>query len=251
MNEAKSLTWGIILGGGLMYLMDPRQGGARRARIRDTSRRAVHEVESAAAVGLRDLEQRRRGLQARLGDATVRRAVDDDVLVERVRTRLGHVASHPHAIRVASKGGGCIELKGPILSREVDRVLSAVAHVRGVTDIDDDLEVHASADGVPLLQGGRPRRSGRARFVPATKLVVGAAAATLGLISLVNGHALGLVAGGAAVLGIARSMNGHGGRSRRLPRLPSSGRTAQVGGRNRASVAMSSSDAEMSYVAMP
>src|SRR5688572_6190803 len=125
MDYARGITHGLALGVGLMFLLDPRQGGARRAYVRDKSVRAAHEVERAAEVGTRDLAHRIEGAIARVF-ASGRNHVEPDVLVARVRARLGHVCSHPHAIEVASKGDGYVELKGPILADEVSRVLDAV-----------------------------------------------------------------------------------------------------------------------------
>lgn len=207
MRYARGITHGVALGAGLMFLLDPRQGGARRAYVRDKSIRASHELEEAARVGARDLSHRIEGAVARLLTRTEER-VSPDVLVARVRARLGHVCTHPHAIQVKSKGDGWIELKGPVLADEKGHVLTAIGHVRGVEEIDDDLEVHARAD-IPALQcEHRPsRRNALVRlWTPATRLVVGAGAAALAIGSLVLGHPLGVLLGGAGALRIARSI---------------------------------------------
>jgi hypothetical protein len=80
--------------------------------------------------------------------------VDDLVLAERVRATLGRVVSHPHAIQVVSSGGFVV-LRGPILEREAEPLLSAARHVRGVREVIDQLERHEQAGTVPSLQGGR------------------------------------------------------------------------------------------------
>jgi hypothetical protein len=204
-SEARLLTYGIALGAGLMFVLDPRQGGARRALVRDKSLRALHDVEDAAAVGSRDLAHRLEGVVARVRRPRRREDVTDDVLVSRVRSKLGHVCSHPHAIQVNPKGNGMIELKGPILSKEAARVVSAISRVRGVRTIDDDLERHDHPD-VPALQGGPVARPAATRFwSPALRLALGAGAATVGVASLIGGNPLGLVIGGASVLALARS----------------------------------------------
>jgi hypothetical protein len=206
MKEAQLLTYGIALGAGVMFLLDPRQGGARRALIRDKSLRALHEVEGAAGVGSRDMAHRVEGAVARVRGAVRRDEVDDDVLVARVRAKLGHVCSHPHAIQVSAKGGGCVELKGPMLANEADDVLAAISRVRGVRMIDDDLERHRHADDVPALQGEPVRRPAYVRFwTPAVRLVLGTFAAGMAFTSLLKGSPLGLLAGGGSVLALARS----------------------------------------------
>jgi hypothetical protein len=206
-SEARLLTYGIAVGAGLMFVLDPRQGGARRALIRDKSLRALHDVEGAAAVGSRDMAHRLEGAAARVrGLGGKRRDVPDDVLVARVRAKLGHVCSHPHAIAVNSKGHGCIELKGPVLAREAASVLSAISRVPGVRMLDDDLERHPHAADVPGLQGEPVRRPALARmWTPAVRLVLGLGAASVAAASLVKGNPLALVLGGGSVLALARS----------------------------------------------
>lgn len=207
-SEARLLTYGIALGAGLMYLLDPRQGGARRALIRDKSLSAIRDVEDAASVGTRDMAHRLEGARARVLGFAGRREqeVDDDVLVARVRAKLGHVCSHPHAIQVKSKGDGCIELKGPILANEARHTLFTISRVRGVRMLDDDLERYAHPGDVPALQGEPVKRPLFATlWTPATRLVLGLGATTLALASFIRGNPLGLVAGGGSVLALARS----------------------------------------------
>lgn len=78
-------------------------------------------------------------------------------LAERVRAELGRVVSHPRAIDVSMLHEGCVRLSGPILSSEADTLLAAIARVRGVATVEDDLERHDTPEGVPPLQGGHFR----------------------------------------------------------------------------------------------
>jgi hypothetical protein len=78
--------------------------------------------------------------------------VDDATLIERVRARLGRVCSHPRAITVDAAEGN-VTLRGPVLSSELDNLLATVAAVRGVRSVSNELDSHASAEGVPSLQG--------------------------------------------------------------------------------------------------
>lgn len=206
MSDARGFGYGLLAGVGLMFLFDPRQGGARRAIVRDKSRRAVREVEEALDIGTRDLAHRIEGaIVSVLSPPHV--DVPDDVLVARVRARLGHVCSHAHAIQVIAKGDGCIELKGPVIASERDRIVRAVSHVRGVRAIDDDLEVHATPGSHPSLQGAaHGTRGAMALWTPATRLALGLTSAGIALSSILRGSAGGVMLGGAAVLAIARSM---------------------------------------------
>jgi hypothetical protein len=226
MTNARDLTYGIALGAALMALFDPRGGAARRARVRQKAVRAAHEVEAAAGVGARDLEHRAEGIVARFASRLFGKheTVSDEVLVARVRAELGHVCAHPGAIKVIAKGDGCVELKGPILRSELDRVIRAIAHVPGVAAIDDDLEVHAHAADHPALQGPPNRTRTRRSFItrnPASRLFFGLGGAGICVASLVKGNPLALVAGAAMMLGTARSILRRGGDGRRAASSPS------------------------------
>jgi hypothetical protein len=60
--------------------------------------------------------------------------------------------SHPRAIGVDAHDGH-ITLRGPILSAELNAVLAAAASVRGVSSVDNELDPHQTAEGIPSLQG--------------------------------------------------------------------------------------------------
>jgi hypothetical protein len=68
-------------------------------------------------------------------------------------------------------------LRGPILAREVDRVVEAVEGVRGVRSVTNALEVYEAAGSVPSLQGeGRTADEGGG-WIGRTLLLGGLAAA--------------------------------------------------------------------------
>jgi uncharacterized membrane protein len=103
----------------------------------------------------RDLSNRASGLVAETRSRMTRGdEASDDVLIERVRSKMGRVASHTKAIGVTANSGR-VTLSGPILECEVNDLLRCVSSVRGVTEVDNDLQVHRLPDNVPELQGGR------------------------------------------------------------------------------------------------
>jgi len=155
-QEANMNTGIISFASGLaaMALLDPKQGRARRARLRDRAVRAGHALERSTGVVARDLRNRSRGLVAKFH---AHEPSSDVVLEERVRAKLGHVCSHPHAVVVTARDG-TVDLFGAILRAEKPRVLWAVAGIEGVRGVHDELDEHETAD-VPELQGGGPRRS--------------------------------------------------------------------------------------------
>ena len=159
LRNNRALLMGLGLGVGLMYFMDPERGRRRRALVRDKVAHTTRVSSKAlGAVGL-DLAHRAAGLIARARGVVRRRPVDDGVLVERVRAKLGRVVSHPHAIDV-NASNGYVRLRGAVLRSEASRLVRVVARVHGVREVIDALDVHLSAD-IPALQGGGTRTGSR------------------------------------------------------------------------------------------
>jgi hypothetical protein len=129
---------GLGLGVGLMYFLDPQRGRRRRALIRDKMAHAAHAGTGAFGAFRRDVSHRFAGVGARVRGALHGGPVDDSVLVERVRSRMGRVVSHPHAITVDA-ADGCVRLRGSILQSELPRLMQTIARVRGVHSIDNNL----------------------------------------------------------------------------------------------------------------
>ena len=170
---------GAALGAGAIYLLDPQSGTRRRALMRDKLVRARNVTRDAVDTTTRDAFNRSRGIvaasRARLG----REEVSDEVLVERVRAKLGRVCSHPHALDVLVAHGN-ITLRGPILANEAPGVLKATQSVRGVQAVMNQMDLHQTADNVPALQGEARIPGSRfdvrqSNWAPATRAVVTAA----------------------------------------------------------------------------
>jgi hypothetical protein len=143
------------IGAAAMYLLDPDRGRRRRAMLRDRVTSAVNTVEEAAGVTWRDSRNRLQGVAARLRSDPDE--ADQSVLIERVRSQLGRVASHPKAIHVLADDGS-ITLQGAILEHEREAVVSAARETAGVDEVVDRLHGFESAGDIPSLQGGRDRQ---------------------------------------------------------------------------------------------
>ena len=187
---------GMAAGCGLMYWMDPRRGSRRRAVVRDKLVHVSHQARIAADKTTRDFRHRAWGFLAELGAKLQAHACDDEVLVARVRSRLGRACSHPTAIEVAAFDGH-ITLRGPVLESEAALLLHQVRQVAGVRAVEDRLERHQSAGDIPGLQGGSGRRHGRqlnllrSRWAPSTRLLAGAGGGVLLARGLRRGGPLG------------------------------------------------------------
>lgn len=153
MDRKWTLAGGLGLGAALMYLFDPDKGRRRRALVRDRAVHVYHKAADGLGYASRGVAQRARALSARTRSLLTQSWVSDEVLAERVRSKVGHVLFHPGSIEVSVKDGRVI-LAGPILAGEVEDLLARVSRVRGVTGIENRLDIHEEADGVPGLQGG-------------------------------------------------------------------------------------------------
>src|SRR5688572_14418718 len=111
MKRGSMFIRGLGIGAGLMYALDPQSGRRRRAVAQGKTVHAARRARQTLAAASRDAAHRAKGLVAETRSALRQGPVDDDVLVERVRARLGRVTTHPSAIEV-SVAGGRVLLKG-------------------------------------------------------------------------------------------------------------------------------------------
>ena len=203
MNERSAwIGAGIALGAGLMAVLDPNRGRRRRALIRDKAARAAHTLGDAAGTTWRDLSHRAAGAASEARRVARGEQASDEVLAERVRSRIGRLVSHPGSIEVAAKDGE-VALSGPVLRRELDGLLRGVRCVRGLTRLEDRLEVHEEPGSVPGLQGEGFAREPRfelfqENWSPTARLLAGLAGATLAGLGARRRGALG---GGLFVIG--------------------------------------------------
>jgi BON domain-containing protein len=171
-----------------------------------------------------------RGVVAWARSAVHERRAPDEVLCARVRARLGRLTSRPGPIEVVARDG-LVELRGPVLAADADRVLAGARRVLGVRGVTDLLERRAPGD-LPALQGSaapaEPRSElAQERWTPGTRLLAlaaGAGLATAGLTARIPGaltvSAMGalLTLRGATNLPLSRLL--HPRAPRPPPRLP-------------------------------
>lgn len=174
MSGARGMWRAMGIGACLMYLFDPSRGRRRRALIRDQIVQLKHRTQRALGVGCCDLQNRVEGLAAEVVGWLGSPKTSDDILMSRVRSAIGHVILHPGAIGVAARDG-TVTLTGPIFNDEVERLLAAVAKVRGVNRVENQLAPHGRDDvaGISALQGGGATRQARGNWPPAARLLAG------------------------------------------------------------------------------
>jgi len=200
------LLLGVVLGAAGAFLLDPDFGRRRRALVRDKVSRGVTEGRQFADAAAQDLQHRARGLRARVRRVRRRRGADD-VLIERVRAKLGRYCSHPGAVEVTAFSGHVV-LTGDVLTSEQQQVVAAVRSVRGVEHVDNKLTPYASAEGVSSLQSAAaPDRFAfmEGNWSPGLRLMAGGTGALLLLYALARGGftSIGALGVGALLLGRA------------------------------------------------
>lgn len=155
MNKVLKVASAAGLGAGLMYLFDPDRGKRRRALLRNRAEHATRIARDVAGKTQRDVRNHLRGVFAEVQTLFKTGEVSDPVLEARVRSKLGRVVSHPHAVEVKTHNG-IVKLSGPVLVDELHPLLDAVAAIGGVKSIENWVEVHEQPGAIPALQGGRP-----------------------------------------------------------------------------------------------
>lgn len=209
-SDSRSLTVGLALGAGLMYLLDPNRGTRRRNIMRDKvvhARRLAREGWEATS---HDLVNRSRGLAAAARSRLSPDDADDWVIEQRVRAALGRVVSHPSAVAVNASEGR-VTLSGPVLADEVEGLLACARKVRGVEEVQNRLAVHESGEHVPALQGGRtptgtesePRHE---NWTPSLRLLASLGGGGLVIWGLERGGVLGAAADAVGLALFARGI---------------------------------------------
>jgi len=134
------------------YLLDPDQGRARRAKIRDRSARTTHRMSDDLSGISHNASNRGRGLVMGMRYRVTGRSADDAVLHDRVRAELGRCVSHPHALQVRVDGG-MVTLTGDVLAAEEKAARRGVKRIPGVKGLHEQWTVHEEPGDVPTLQG--------------------------------------------------------------------------------------------------
>ena len=140
MKHIVNVAAAFVAGALAMYYLDSNMGRRRRALARDkiagVSRDAADLVEGAG----KHVADRVRGAVATgsLDRTSSAQPQSDAQLRERVRSRLGHLVSHPGAIEVAVEEG-VVRLTGQVLAKELDGLLSQLTGMAGVRKVHNAL----------------------------------------------------------------------------------------------------------------
>lgn len=208
-NSVLGILAGIGTGAAVMYFLDPDRGARRRAIAGDKVASSMRRLPRAVRVTKQDLANRAHGVWAETQHLFTSNDAFDDVVEARVRSKMGRIVSHPHAVKVSVNDGN-VALSGPILADEVKQVLKCVRSVAGVKSVENNLQEHKTAEGVSALQGGT-RRISRAEFMqenwsPAARLIAGTAGTAALTYGFLKRDALSITLGTVGAGLLARSL---------------------------------------------
>ena len=102
MNKRAALV-GVGVGAALMYFLDPDRGKRRRALVRDKVESAGNKATDYVEKMGRDIQNRAYGMVAETKSILKGEGVTDDVLVDRVRAKLGRYDVHMGAVKSRRK----------------------------------------------------------------------------------------------------------------------------------------------------
>jgi len=163
-------TAGIGAGAGLMYFCDPHRGRERRHRLADGAASLLHRDEHKLQKRAKDVLNRVEGFVAEAASALASdEPVPDEVLAERVRSRMGHILSDPKTIEIRAHNG-VVTLEGRLTHAEKRMLKEEVKEITGVRQVNDRLKSPAEfAPGLLLWIGAAMAllRNGPTQTVPA------------------------------------------------------------------------------------
>lgn len=133
MNSVMRLATAFAVGAATMYYLDPQTGRRRRAIVRDKSAAVGHDVKEAARSKTKRAVDHARGAAARTRAQLANEFVDDDVLRDRVRSKLGHLVDAPIEVEVLD---GRVVLSGNLTARGFDELISAISTMPGVQNVE-------------------------------------------------------------------------------------------------------------------
>ena len=133
MNSVMRLATAFAAGLAAMYYLDPQTGRRRRALARDKSVAASHDVKEFARSKSKQAVNRARGAAAKTRAQLANEIVDDDVLRDRVRSKLGHLVDEPLEVEVMD---GRVVLSGNLTTARFDELIDVVSTMPGVVRVE-------------------------------------------------------------------------------------------------------------------
>lgn len=133
-----------------MYFFEPNRRHTRRKLCAEKTVSILAQGEHLVQKKGKDMLNRARGLLAEARSrCEATEHVSDEVLLERVRSRIGHVISEPHSMSITVRGGTVI-LSGTMAHNGKKRLLKEVRDVPGVRKVEALLTHEGEQNGRPV-----------------------------------------------------------------------------------------------------
>ncbi len=214
----KVATVTAALGAGLMYLFDPKRGRGRRATARDRMKRVVRGGRQDLLTAARDVQNRVTGLVAESIARVKAAPVSDHVLVERIRSRLGHIVTQPRTVSITA-ADGVVHLNGTLFADEAEALVRRIRTMRGVAGVENTLVIVDHEEGQGAPEGSASESNApHGRLPGAQMLLLGAAGGILSLYGVGRRNMLGVTLGTAGAALTLRSVRNR--RQRNLSASP-------------------------------
>ena len=136
--KAGACLLGAGVGGALMFVFDPARGKRRRAILRDKSASLLNKGSKQMEITADRFSDRLSGLAATARHMVDLRRPDDEVLVARVRSQLGHLIDQPHDVDVLADKG-VVVLRGKVGTGEAEVLVQGVGAIDGVKHVESQL----------------------------------------------------------------------------------------------------------------
>lgn len=134
-------------------LCDGRRGRLRRHQLAAQAMRLLRRDEGRLAKRGKDLLNRAAGIAAEVASmVTPAEPVTNEVLAERVRSRMGHLVAHPHGITVEAEQG-TITLKGTATHAERRLLRQELRKIPGVKTVRANLAKPGPIYAAALVTG--------------------------------------------------------------------------------------------------
>ena len=131
----KTLTL-VAAGAAAMYYLDPAEGRRRRALVKDKGASAGRNLKASARSTGRHVSDRMHGAMAEMQSGMDDAPVSDDILEERIRSKLGREVERPGDVEVEVNDGHVV-LSGSATPEEMDSLARTVAGMPGVNDVEN------------------------------------------------------------------------------------------------------------------
>ena len=184
------IAGGAVAGAAAVYFLDKKRGKGRRQNFLRGADRMGREIAEAARKAAIDTEHRLSGMIKHAWFSLVSEAPEDEILAEQIRARLGRLVSRPHDIHVLVDHGR-VALWGSAPEIEAADLVHAVRGMRGVTEVDNHLELREPAGDQSTNLYQRAKKETSLNLSPSARLLIGTAGATAAMVGVRRKDPLG------------------------------------------------------------